>query len=164
MIKKILIVVLLISSVLFISGCRLQASSNPLYSDLKEDFDRSADMKCEYFDEENNPLMVYIKGKDEIIRIDGTKALDQIGSILVKNNQLWWWGENQKKGIVFDLSTNESYTYRKIAFNPQDFMEKINLQRQNCSPALVSNSLFNPPPEVNFVNFYLYFENSENTN
>lgn len=162
MAKKILIVILL-SSTVFLAGCHFTSNSSPLLDNIKEEIDKSADMECRYTDEKGNLLTAYVKNKDEIIKVSGVEALGQISNVLIKDNQLWWWQDEKKSGIVFDLSTSESYSYKKIFFNPQEFIERINLQRQNCSPTLVSNSQFDPPPEINFVNFYLYFENPENT-
>lgn len=118
-------------------------------------------MQCDYYDEKGNSATAYFK--EDWFKIDGGIAYnDQPGVIISKDNKLWIWNKEAAGGYVFDLSLDYGdyeVPRKKVAIDPKQIMEKVEFQKQNCSPGLIDNSVFNTPGEVSFIAYEEYLQN-----
>ncbi|HUV71919.1 MAG TPA: hypothetical protein VMW25_02835 [Clostridia bacterium] len=156
--KRLFLFIIIIYSFFSLYNYLVQKNpQNTLFEYLKKALSRSPSLRCEYTNEEGKPQIVYLK--DDFLRGEGIKTPTGQSTIIVREEKLWIWAEDSP-GIVFDLSENQSYSSpkKKIVIRPREILEKIEYQKQNCSPAIVSELLFEPPENIKFLEPFEYFE------
>jgi hypothetical protein len=120
-----------------------------LYGSLKEALARRVPMKCLYEDAQGNSSVGYLKGEKyygEITSAAGT------GFIIVKDNCIWSWTKDEDKGfkMCFDPMEGEAAGEGEASIWDNEALYQDEL---NCSPAVVADSQFDPPVEVEFFGF-----------
>lgn len=111
---------------------------------LKDALTLGRSMKCTWKNEDNFAT-VYIK--DSKIRTEVTQAGKKAHSIIVDNCS-YTWQEGETQGFKLcaepEEGEEEELTPEKIAAEMPDY-------EYNCEPAIVADSMFNPPANVNFM-------------
>lgn len=107
---------------------------------LKEVVARGIPMKCTY-SQEGNTGTSYIKGSKVYAEIS---AQGKTGYVIMVDKCMWSWNKGESQGIKMCFETNvwEGEGEAGAAATEAEY---------NCSPALVSDSQFNPPTNVKFM-------------
>ena len=113
---------------------------------LKDALTLGQSMKCTWERDENNFATSYIK--DSKIRTEVTQAGEKAHSIMVDNcTYTWQEGETQGFKMCFEPEEGE-----EEVVTPEGITAEMPDYEYNCEPAIVPDSMFNPPAEVNFMN------------
>jgi len=113
---------------------------------LKEMVARNVPMKCTFKDDKGNSGIGYVKNKKyygEVIS-DGKTSY-----VIMIDNCMWSWSLEEKQGVkmCFDVEEGEDF------WKGMDEEAKMNTPQSNynCKPAIVSDSMFNPPEGIKFM-------------
>lgn len=170
--KKILFSFYILLFTLFLAGCGPQKQTGTaqtggqtggqveekktVFDSIKDAMSKSLSLQCDY-SSDNVKSTVYIKGKS--LRSETDNQGSKIYAIL-KDNKLWTWSDKDKNGIIMDLTATQSQT------NPQggqksgdDIVNEVEKYKQNCKQTVVSDSMFNPPSDINFQDLSQMFKN-----
>ena len=159
--KKIAILSFLALSVLALSGCSFPSANKqePLtqsapveedknvFSSIRDAMNKSLSLKCEYADR-NGKQTALIKG--QAIRVNGIFDENGPGGVIYKENKMWSWSGNE--GITIDLSQKQlsENNQNQTQMTEEDMVAQLEEQKQNCQIAIIEDSMFAPPKEVNF--------------
>ncbi|MBN1168909.1 hypothetical protein JXA63_03375 [Candidatus Woesebacteria bacterium] len=118
---------------------------------LKEAIALGVGMKCSYeFD--GNQYEGYVKGENyrgKMVNTDG-----QVGEIIMKDNCMWTWSEDEGQGIktcfeeVDGQDTEEGE--ESVSIWDQKAMDESGIS-YTCVPSSVADSQFTPPSNINFM-------------
>lgn len=149
--RKILIVIpVLILVSLFLTGCvkkpgttsdgqSTETKKESFTGKIKDAIARDTPLKCEWTSGENSSVG-YIKNK-KFYGENTTK--EGKGYILISDNCMWSWQENKNEGIKICFEKSEDNNLWDSDNAPKD--------DYHCSLAVFSDSIFNPPANVNFL-------------
>ncbi|MBU1126800.1 MAG: hypothetical protein ABIH88_02505 [Patescibacteria group bacterium] len=101
-------------------------------------------LKCTWVDDSDNSSVGYIKNKSYYGEV---KQEGKDGFIIIKDNCMWSWEKGEATGFKMCFEPEESE--EGLWGNMDDAQVEANY---NCNPAVVSDSLFTPPADVNFAN------------
>jgi len=112
-------------------------------------------MKCSYSIDGEMESEGYIKGKN--YRGKMTAEQGKIAEVIMKDNCMWNWDEDTKEGVKFCFENEEGNTMWGD-FDEEDF-ENVELpegyeppdMEYDCKPAIIADSKFIPPSDVEFV-------------
>ena len=118
---------------------------------LKDALILGQSMKCTWEKDENNFAISYIK--DSKVRTEVTQAGEKAHSIMVDNcTYTWQEGETQGFKMCFEPEEGEEVEEgEEEAMTPEEITAEMPDYEYNCEPAIVPDSMFNPPAEVNFM-------------
>lgn len=155
--KKVIYVGFLLCPLLF-SGCSFPNLN--VLNFVKSKINSSASVHCNYHDEDGKNINAYFK--DNWFKIEGGSVYDNLpGTIVSKDDKIWIWATESTEGYVLDLTVDYSgltIPKKKIIINSKDIIEKIELQKQNCNPGLLDNSVFDIPGEITFTDYEEYLQ------
>jgi len=117
---------------------------------IKDAFTKKLSFKCQYQPEGANEVVtMYFKGGK--IRSEYSSGSEIKNIAIVDNNRMWNWQPKEKKGVVFsiDLFKGENNPQNQ-SFNQEELIEQAEKYRQNCRVENFSNSLFEPPVDIQF--------------
>lgn len=157
----ILIAVLVLGGVGFLAVGRNRQSSTTtsgeqakgVFESIKDAMAKSLSLKCEY-NVGTNKSTAYLKGK--AVRIDGSYAEKTNTGIIMKDDKLWTWDMVKKEGIIMPLNTNQDQSENTSL---TEVIESLEKEKQFCKPAVVADSIFDPPSDVQFQDLAKMFEN-----
>lgn len=112
---------------------------------LKDALTLGQSMKCTW-EEGDNSATVYIK--DSKIRTEMTQAGKEMHSIMVENCT-YTWQEGETQGFKVCVEPEEGGG--EEAMTPEEITAEMPEYNYNCEPAIVAESMFNPPAGVNFL-------------
>jgi len=116
---------------------------------LKEMIARNVPMKCAFKDDKGNSGVSYVKNKKYYgeLTSDGKTSY-----VIMVDNCMWSWSLEEKQGVkmCFDVKEGEDLWED---WEGMDEEAKMNTPQgnYNCKPAAVSDSLFNPPQDIKFM-------------
>lgn len=161
---KIFVMIALVLSVLLLGGCQAKlpeksTTTKPeegksVFESIKDAMIKSISLKCDYSTGEIKST-VYLKGKS-IYSESETKGIKNY--TILKEEKLWAWSDKDKKGIYLDLSSAKEKPKVGDYKTQEEMVEELEAQKQNCQPAVVSDSLFNPPTTIQFQDLNQLFE------
>lgn len=155
--------ILFAGSAILLTGClpkkqtgttQPQEEPKTVFESIKDAMTKSLSLQCDYTTN-NVKSTVYIKGK--MLRSETDTQQGKSYAIL-KENKLWSWGSKDKNGLIIDLSDAQSKTQTGQK-SDEDIINEVEQHKQNCKPAVVSDSLFNPPADINFQDLSQMFKN-----
>ena len=78
--------------------------------------------------------------------------------VILKDQKLWSWSDKDKNGLLIDISDTQSkaQTGQK---SEEDIIDEVEQHKENCKPTVVSDSMFNPPSDINFQDLGQMFKN-----
>ena len=123
-----------------------------VFSSIKEALEKSISLKCQYRDKEGNLATVYFK--KGMIRTDGVNKEGQKNSAIIKDDKLWFWiPESNQKGMFISLEVLRNQKPANIQIpNKDQIIKQAEEYKQNCQPTALSESLFEPPTNIEFDN------------
>ncbi len=109
----------------------------------------SVSMHCEY---EENGMKSKVDIKNGAVRVDsaGTDQ-EQNGSIILKGKKMYMWRGTE--GYVYDIPDEVDENGKTVdsqSTQKEDLMKSLEAYKDACKPAVVSDSIFNPPSDVTF--------------
>lgn len=126
-------------------------NSSSAFTSIKDALSKSLSLECDFTDTDGRLSKVYIK--NGAMRGDFTGATaDESGSMIVKDKKMYFWNENE--GYVMAMPDEEGMDYDDSSMQANegsDFLKEIEQYKDNCKPAVVSDSLFTPPSDVAFT-------------
>lgn len=128
-------------------------SKSNIFSSIQDALSKNLVLKCDIKTPEGSKTTTYIKaGK---IRVDTTgKTADAAGSVIMKDNKMYFWNDQGGFMMEFNLSDIEKNTQDNAqqtnVQDPKEYLSMIEKYKDSCSPAAVDDSLFVPPANVKF--------------
>ncbi len=137
----------------------LSPSPQSVFNSIKDAMSKSLTLTCEYTDANQKQAKVYIKAGAVRADSQNSTTSGEIDSVIMKDNKLYVWNNQQQQGTVIDFSskTNTS-TDSGAKVNPNasqkatTFLADIEAQKNNCKPGVVSDTMFTLPTNVTFLN------------
>jgi hypothetical protein len=115
----------------------------PFSGTLKAAVAMGVPMKCTYT-VEGAEYEGYIKGEQYMGKV---KVGDKMGSVIVKDNCMWSWEEGATQGVKLCFEPEEGS--EETIWDSSDTAE-LNMS-YTCRPAAVTDSQFEPPNDVQFM-------------
>lgn len=137
------------------------STGGSMVSSLKDLFSKTVSMQCDFTDEDGRKTVAYIKSGAVRSDVSGKTAQD-IGSVIMKDKKIYFWNGKQGTMMEFDF-TKMMENAEKITPGVQktttpssqnqsaEMMQNLEKYKQNCKPAVISDSLFTPPSDVKFT-------------
>lgn len=147
---RLLIAVIFLSS-LALTGCSFKPDENAktVFGFVRKNVGKSVNLRCEYPDEKGNQQIAYVR--DNITRINGVETDKGIWNIMLADKMLWVWSTEGNKGFLYYLNEEADGNNSKKTINAQELVEKIEYQKQNCSPEVVPDNTFELPANIEFI-------------
>jgi len=177
--KKLLILVLATSFAITLSACKKQeaqetttaptqtTSETPkqdvvkeedtgIFASIRDAINKSVPLKCTYTDPDGMSLAMYIKGN--MMRADAIQKLptDPLIHEIFKDNKVYIWTDGSQQGMVIDSSKMKpgeeaTETGGTPVNSAEDIVNDLEQQKQNCVKEVVSDSIFDVPTNVTFL-------------
>jgi len=137
------------------TGPAQETSSGPFSGTLQAAVALGVPMKCTY-QVEGMEAEGFIKGKQyrgSMVSADGAK-----GEVIMKNNCMWTWEQDKNEGFTMCFDPEEG----KDIWDPEAWKEEGSQtevtgpppdMEYRCVPAVISDSQFEPPADVKFLDF-----------
>ena len=120
-------------------------SSEEFVGQIKEVVARGVPMKCTYT-QDNTTGTTYIKGKQMYGEI---AQAGKTGYVIVKDNCMWSWNQSESQGVKMCF---EEDFWEMPEENVQEGQASVPTEAEyRCLPAMISDSQFNPPSGINFL-------------
>jgi hypothetical protein len=147
---KILLVIVTFLSFWILAGCSFKPDENgkTIFGFVRKNVGKAVYLQCDYSDENGKQQIAYIK--NSATRIDGVETKSGVWSVLIRDKMIWMWKPEETAGLFLDL-TQDIITDKKNKINPKEIVEKIEYQKQNCSPAIISDEKFELPENIEFT-------------
>src|SRR3989344_3901856 len=142
-----------------------QPQDGNVFTSIKDALSKSLSLECKYNDEKGTESTTHIKGGAVHVAAktlaDGKETNTQV---IMKDRKMYTWDEATKKGVVFDIPEENLQTTPSTQAPSGDnkgdsFLAEIEKYKDACKPAVVSDSLFTPPTDVEFQDFSKMFQN-----
>jgi len=172
MTKQTIPTVLAISAVLlFGAGCgQTQTTAGPTeakkedksaWQSIKDAFDRSIALRCDYTDENGNKTVTYIKNKRIYFESEPLPMPRQEGKTavvrgLAKDDKMYIWGEESAKGLLFDFKdvkpgAEPAKMGDKEIRGTSDIIDKLEEKKNACRSESIPDSRFELPAGIEFI-------------
>jgi len=137
----------------YFQGQKMSPQGNVVTS-IKDALSKSVSLECNYTDQEGRASKTFIK--NGAVRSDYTGKTDQeTGSIIVVNKKLYMWTAD-KKGFMMevpDVTGTPNEPSNQGLSQRDNMMSDLEKYKNDCKAAVVSDSLFTPPSDVDFQDF-----------
>lgn len=168
--KSILPAIALTSLVLFGAGCgksadNKQGIASGIITSIKDAFNHSQTLRCDYQDENGNSTIAYIKDK-KIFMEEDVKSPDQtsqngqkIDTVkgLISDDKMYMWSDSSDKGLIVDFKKPSEGNIPKMGdkeiHSTDDVIGKLEEKKDRCKTATVDDSQFEMPKDIQFMNF-----------
>ena len=140
--------ILFFCSCILLTGCSFKPNENgrDIFRFVRKNVGKSISLQCSYTNEKGKEQIAYIK--DSATRIDDFEIQSGNWSLLLKDNLLWLWKAEENKGLFFELNKEVE---DKSSISTKEVIEKIEYQKQNCQPAILSDEIFELPANIEFT-------------
>lgn len=152
----VLIVIVIIGAGAFwyLRGQKMSPQGNVVTS-IKDALSKSVSLECNYTDQEGRVSKTYIKNGAVRANYTGKTAQDT-GSVIMANKKLYMWTAD-KKGFMMEIpdvtgTPNEPKSGGNLS-QRDNLMSDLEKYKNDCKPAIVSDSLFTPPSDIDFQDF-----------
>ncbi len=121
------------------------------FSSIKDALSKSVSLECNYKDPTSGADMkVWIK--NGAIRSDmPAQGSEEGGTMIMKDKKMYIWNGNE--GLVMSLETPEGQELETsdTGSEADNLIKDLEAYKNDCKPAVVSDSLFTPPSDVKFT-------------
>jgi hypothetical protein len=126
-----------------------------VFSSIKDAVSQQIGLKCEYQDEEGVKATTYIKGNNMYMEseVENDDVTVKVKGVM-KDQKYYLWSDDNKQGMVFDLSKVETEGKDTPLANVQsqdEIIAKLEENKNNCKPENIAPSMFETPSDVQFV-------------
>lgn len=125
-----------------------------LFSSIRDAFNRSLALRCEYTDEDGQKSVNYIKNK--MIRTETVSTEGEQVYALFRDDKLYMWGPGSNQGMVFELAALQESNDVKMGgttiHGTDDIINELENKKDQCQVQTLADSLFTVPQNVNFSN------------
>ncbi len=130
-----------------------KTESNNLFSSIKDAMSKSLSLKCEYQGVEGKTT-TYVKGEKVRVITETTGAEATIANLIFKDNKMWVWNEGEKEGFLFEIDNQDVDEQEDLSgqSNREEIIEELEQYKDQCSTAVIQESMFTPPSDVTFKN------------
>jgi hypothetical protein len=128
---------------------------NNVFTSIKDALTRGQSLKCQFTDESGRQTTVYFK--KDFVRGMFNDEKEVMNNFLYRDKKVYTWGDKTKEGMIVDTDTISvaptiKQTNKNEPRSAQDYIEQYEKYWQNCKVETVSDTLFNPPSDVQFQN------------
>lgn len=119
------------------------------FTSIRDALSKSISLECELTDSEGRNTKAYIK--NGAVRADMTDPdPNNSGSVIMKDKKIYIW--NGKEGFMMELPDEPNAMSESGSETTQgdQILDDLENYKDNCKPAIVSDSLFTPPADVTF--------------
>jgi len=129
-----------------------------IFASIRDAISKSIPIKCSFTDKDGVKSVAYVT-KDRV-RVEAEKSGDMPATHgIVKDNKMYIWSELTDKGMVIDFSKitdEQAATMGEGAIrSTDDLIAQIERENDGCAKEVVSDSFFELPANIEFVNFNL---------
>jgi len=114
---------------------------------------KSLSLKCEYSAGEGEKYVYYVKGNN--VRFEGTGKPNNESATIITEDKLYNWNLKTKEGFIMPLRRQED----EGKTTAEEIIDNLEANKQHCQPAVVSDSVFEPPTDVKFNDLSKLMEN-----
>lgn len=130
-----------------------------VFQSIKDAFDKSIAIKCEYADEDGDVVTTYIKNKK--IYLESQPETDEDGTLyplirgITMDDKMYIWTAESKQGVMLDLqdATEPAKMGDTEVRSTADIIKKLEEKKENCKPETIADSTFDLPEGVEFKSF-----------
>lgn len=137
----------------FGKSASLPGTKSTVFTSIQDALSKSLSLKCEYTDPNGTKTTAYIK--NGAVRADTTSSkAEESGSVIVKDKKMYFW--NAQGGFMMeipDVTPEPGFQAPKESNQAEDIMKDLESYKDSCKAAVVADSLFTPPGDVNFTDF-----------
>lgn len=145
----------------FLAGCATVKTSQSLITSAKDAMSQSLEVSCTLPEENGHRKKIFLQ--DKAVRIIGMAMMNGFGNAIIKDSQVWLWSSQGKEGVILDANVNdpdlEKERIKAGIPDPQKIIEELEYETQNCQAAIVADSFFVPPKNINFVGLEEFLDN-----
>lgn len=141
---------------------KLNESGGNVISSIQDAILKATPLKCEYPDDKGNTMTTYIKG-DKIRGTGYVSDSKSQGEFLMRDNKMYTWDTKTKKGVIIGFNNDVSTQGTKVTQSPDQktsTVENLEKYKQYCKVAVISDSMFNIPTDVQFTDLEEQMKNS----
>lgn len=134
-----------------------------VWQSIKDAFDRSVSLRCEYSDVDGQKTIAYIKNKAIYLESEPSGVRTKNGEDLVvkglaKDDKMYIWSANSEKGILLDFKnqkpgSNPAKMGDKEIHSTADIIAKLEEKKDACQGASIPDSNFELPAGIEFIGF-----------
>lgn len=160
----VIVIILLIGALaVFMMGKKSPGASlmggNNAFTSIRDALSKSVSLECEYKDPENRVTKAYIK--NGAIRVDMTDPdPSNSGSTIIKDKVMHMWSGN--KGYTYVIPEVTGEAGKTESTQNEDLMKDLEEYKDSCKVAVVSDSLFTTPSDVEFTDMSKMMETTTN--
>ena len=144
---------------------RGQSQEGNVFTSIKDALTKSLSLECTYKDERGTETKTYIKAG--AVRLDAQSTAAGTGAnsqVIFKDRKMYSWDPTTKKGVVMEIpeeNLNVTPSEQKAPVDNQgeSFFKEIEKYKDACKTAVVSDSLFVPPVDVEFQDLSKMLQN-----
>jgi hypothetical protein len=130
-------------------------SSDTFTGTLKEAISRGVAMKCTY-QVEGSEYEGYVKGNNYRGKVQTAEG--ETGEVIVKDNCMWSWSENQAQGVKTCIQETDAEDESEDIWDQPDSSVDTSVNYR-CVPATVTDAMFTPPTNIEFMDVDAMMEN-----
>ncbi len=123
-----------------------------VFTSIQDALSKSVSLKCDFTDESGRKTVAYVK--NGAVRADiASPNANESGSVIVKDKKIYFW--NAQGGFMMEVpeTTPEEGAAKPETMQGQDIVGSLEQYKDSCNAAIVSDSLFTPPSDVDFQDF-----------
>jgi hypothetical protein len=138
-----------------------EIESKGAWQSIKDAFDRSIAVRCDYTDEDGEKTITYIKNKRIYFESEpqptaGEGEESTVVKGLAKDDKMYIWSEGSAKGLMFDFKNPVGDSQPKMGDKEirgtQDIIDKLEENKSNCRSESIPDAKFELPA-IEFVSF-----------
>lgn len=139
-------------------GTSDDSDNGSTFSSIKDALSKSMTLKCEQKLEDGSTVLAYIKNGR--VRMEGIQvdANTKSGIVIVNGDKTYIWDTGTKKGFVMTAPKVTGQDQVTTQQGQTDYVGQFEQYRQSCKVAVVSDSVFTPPTDVEFSDFSIMMQ------
>lgn len=112
-----------------------------VFTSIKDALTKNVSLTCEFKTPDGQTTKSYIKnGAVRVTSEDSTQA----GEIIILKEKMYIWDTKTKQGYVYNNVTGTDVV------KSESYLDMIEQYKDSCKVAVVNDSLFTPPTDINF--------------
>ncbi|MFA5185428.1 MAG: hypothetical protein WC551_02985 [Patescibacteria group bacterium] len=142
------------------AGAKQAEEKKGIFSSIKDAFNKSIALRCDYVDENGNSTITYIKNKkiflEEDMKADDAQGIKvQKVKGIIKDDKMYIWSDASDKGITIDFKNpkdgNKPKMGDKEIGSTDDVISKLEEKKERCKTDTIDDSKFELPTTVQFM-------------